>query len=108
MSAAQLIKPEMSADGIERFACGGFGIWFRATGRKRAGFGPAFEKRLVRELRGEHNSDVWVTQQARLGQIQVVLNAAQDLVVDDAFIAQLQDGLPLHDQRLLLQAFVIG
>src|ERR1700740_48951 len=44
--------------------------------------------------------------QPRFGMIEVALNAAQNFVIDDIFIAQLNNGPAFHIERVLLQALV--
>ena len=46
--------------------------------------------------------------QPRFGMIEVALDAAQNFVVDDVFVAQLNDRPALHIESVLLQALVGG
>jgi hypothetical protein len=45
-----------------------------------------------------------VSAQARLGQVEIALNPAQDFIIDHILVAQLNDRSPLNSESLLLKA----
>src|ERR1051325_7456409 len=46
--------------------------------------------------------------QASLSEVEVALNSAQDFVIDDVFVAQLNDRAPFDSQRFLFEALKQG